>query len=114
MIKRGEHIRFALEILDDGLPDQQVGRSVDHLLHRNQFNHIGEVQVTRAVNRPHAAHTDYILNTVAANQRDARLKLLLARTGTTIRFKADGRGDIPSFQSKLLRRKAISLNYSVQ
>ena len=34
------------------------------------------MKVTGAINRPHAAHPDYILYVVTANQCDARVKLL--------------------------------------
>jgi hypothetical protein len=76
VIKRGEHIGFTLKILDDRLANQRIGGGIDHLLNSNQLNHIGKVQVTGAVYRPHAPHSNHILDAVTANQRNIRGKLL--------------------------------------
>ena len=65
MIKRGQQIGFALEVLHDGLPNERIWCSVDHLLDRNQFYNVGKMQIAGTVYGPHAADPNDILDQVA-------------------------------------------------
>ena len=71
----GKQVGFALEVLDDRIAHEWVGRGVDHFLHCHKLGHIGEVHVAGAVDRTHPANTNHLLNCIAVGKCKARLKL---------------------------------------
>jgi len=79
MVEGGQHICLALKILHNGLAHERIRGCVDHFLDRHQLGHIGEMHVTGAVNRTHAANANHLLNRIAVDKSDACLKL----TGNT-------------------------------
>ena len=75
MVERGEQIGFALEILDDRLAHQGIRRGIDHFLDGYKLGDVGEVHIASAVHRTHSANTNHLLNCIAVNKLEARLKL---------------------------------------
>ena len=71
MIERCQQICLTLKVLHNRLAHQWVWRHIDHFLHGNQFNHVREVHIPRAVDRAHSTNTNYILNIVTIHQGDA-------------------------------------------
>lgn len=81
-MKRGKHIGFTLEVLDNGFTHQGIRRGVDHFLDCHKLGDVGEVHVAGAVNRTHPADTNHFLNCVAVGKCQSRLKL--TRRGRTL------------------------------
>ena len=75
VVQGGQQIGLPLEVLHDGFAYQGVWSGVDHFLDRHQLGHIGEMHVTSAVNRAHAANANHLLNRVAVDESDTCLKL---------------------------------------
>jgi hypothetical protein len=71
MVERSQQIGFTLKVLNNGLPNERIWRGIDHLLNRNQFDDIGEMQITGTVNRPHPPDPNHILNQIALEKRSA-------------------------------------------
>jgi hypothetical protein len=75
MMESRQQIGFPLEVLDDRIAHEGVGRGVDHFLDRHQLRHIGEVHITCAIHRSHAAYADDLLNRITIREQSACLKL---------------------------------------
>lgn len=85
MIEGRKQIGFTLEILDDCLAHQRVGRHINHLFDRHQFHNAGKMQIAGPIHRPHPADANHILNQVTVDKRRSRLQLLF--TGALIGLK---------------------------
>ena len=84
MVERCQKIGLALEIMNDGLPRERIGRVIDHFFNGHQLGHIGEMQISGAINRTHAANADHFLNIIAIDQRQPGLKLSAGTSGFVI------------------------------
>src|SRR3972149_1681161 len=78
MIERGKHVGLTFKILYNGLTHQRIRNTIDHFLHRHQLDDIWKMQVAGAIDTPHAANTNDILNDVSVPQLYPRLQLLAA------------------------------------